>query len=93
MASALEVIPRTLAQNCGADVVRVLTEMRAAHSKPDGSGVYIGIDGNTGKIANMKDLDVWDPVSVKLQTFKTSIECACMLLRIDDIVSGIKKQK
>ena len=30
---------------------------------------------------------------MKLQTFKTSIECACMLLRIDDIVSGIKKEK
>jgi T-complex protein 1 subunit gamma len=27
-ASALEVIPRTLAQNCGAKVVRVLTELR-----------------------------------------------------------------
>jgi T-complex protein 1 subunit gamma len=41
----------------------------------------------------MKEADVWDPISVKLQTFKTSIECACMLLRIDDIVSGIKKEK
>lgn len=27
-ASALEVIPRTLAQNCGANVVRVLTQLR-----------------------------------------------------------------
>ena len=36
---------------------------------------------------------MWDPIAVKLQTFKTSIEAACMLLRIDDIVSGIKKEK
>ena len=41
----------------------------------------------------MKDADIWDPISVKLQTMKTSIESACMLLRIDDIVSGIKKDK
>lgn len=27
-AAALEVIPRTLAQNCGANVVRVLTQLR-----------------------------------------------------------------
>jgi len=72
--------------------VRTLTELRAKHAKA-GEGIYYGIDGATGKISNMKDLDIWDPISVKLQTFKTSIEAACMLLRIDDIVSGIKKEK
>lgn len=30
---------------------------------------------------------------MKAQTFKTAIEAACMLLRIDDIVSGIKKRQ
>ena len=93
LASAFEVIPRTLAQNCGADVVRVLTELRAKHSAADGSGLMFGINGNTGKIDNMKEAEIWDPVSVKQQTFKTAIESACMLLRIDDIVSGIKKPK
>lgn len=92
LASALEVIPRTLAQNCGADVVRVITELRAKHSVVDG-GLHQGIDGNTGKIADMRDSNIWDPISVKLQTFKTAIESACMLLRIDDIVSGIKKER
>ena len=53
----------------------------------------MGIDGNIGKIADMREANIWDPISVKLQTFKTSIEAACMLLRIDDIVSGIKKDK
>jgi T-complex protein 1 subunit gamma len=91
IASALEVIPRTLAQNCGSDVVRVITEMRAKHTKKD--GLQVGIDGETGKLANMKDLDIWDPVAVKIQTFKTSIECACLLLRIDDIVSGIQRKE
>jgi len=90
LASALEVIPRTLAQNCGADVVRTLTELRAKHSTPD--GFYYGIDGNSGKIADMKVADIWDPVAVKIQTLKTAIESACMILRIDDIVSGIKKK-
>jgi T-complex protein 1 subunit gamma len=41
----------------------------------------------------MRTANIWDPISVKLQTFKTSIEAACMLLRIDDIVSGIKKDR
>lgn len=30
---------------------------------------------------------------MKAQAFKTAIEGACMLLRIDDIVSGIKKKQ
>ncbi len=41
----------------------------------------------------MKDLDIWDPCAVKIQTFKTAIESACMILRIDDIVSGMKPSK
>ena len=71
--------------------MRVLTELRARHSAQDGSGLNWGINGNTGQIENMKEAEIWDPVSVKVQTFKTAIESACMLLRIDDIVSGIKK--
>ena len=68
-----------------------MTELRAKHSS--GEGLYFGIDGNTGKIADMREANIWDPLAVKQQTFKTSIEAACMLLRIDDIVSGIKKDR
>lgn len=69
-----------------------MTELRAKHANSS-EGLYWGIDGNTGKIADMRESNVWDPVSVKLQTLKTSIEASCMLLRIDDIVSGIKRDK
>lgn len=41
----------------------------------------------------MRQANIWDPLAVKQQTFKTAIESSCMLLRIDDIVSGIKKQR
>merc|ERR1719174_938228 len=33
LALALEVIPRTLVQNCGASVIRAMTELRAKHAK------------------------------------------------------------
>jgi len=70
-----------------------MTELRAKHATGSGDGLYMGIDGNIGKIVDMRTANIWDPISVKLQTFKTSIEAACMLLRIDDIVSGIKKDR
>lgn len=59
----MEIIPRTLSANCGADTVRILTELRAKHSEEN--GLFYGVDGNTGKIANMKDVGVWEPLSVK----------------------------
>jgi T-complex protein 1 subunit gamma len=41
----------------------------------------------------MTTYGVWEPHVVKSQTIKTAIESACLLLRVDDIVSGIKKGK
>lgn len=92
LASALEVIPRTLAQNSGGDVVRMLTDLRARHAAGGPNSKLMGIDGNSVTIENMEERAIWDPCAVKIQTYKTAIESACMLLRIDDIVSGIKKE-
>ena len=39
-------IPRTLAQNCGTNLIRALTKLRAKHSEKGGS--TFGIDGNKG---------------------------------------------
>jgi len=89
---ALEVIPRTLIQNCGADIVRTLTNLRAKHAK--GANPTWGINGETGALADMNELGIWEPVAVKVQTIKSAIETANSLLRIDDIVSGMSsKQK
>ncbi|GLG99436.1 T-complex protein 1 subunit gamma [Gryllus bimaculatus] len=89
VAQALEVIPRTLAQNCGANTIRTLTALRAKHATGNHSW---GINGETGELADMTELGVWEPLSVKLQTYKTAVETAILLLRIDDIVSGSKKK-
>lgn len=88
---ALEIIPKTLATNCGMDVVRTITELRAKHAEK--GNVAIGIDGNKKKITNMEDANVWEPVAVKNQVLKTAIEASCLLLRIDDVVSGVKKRE
>jgi T-complex protein 1 subunit gamma len=71
LASAFEVIPRTLAQNCGGDVVRMLTELRAKHSQAPTEdnprpGLMWGINGNTCKIENMETANIWDPCAVKI---------------------------
>eukprot|EP01105_Mastigella_eilhardi_P006343 TRINITY_DN17956_c0_g1_i1.p1 TRINITY_DN17956_c0_g1~~TRINITY_DN17956_c0_g1_i1.p1 ORF type:complete len:560 (+),score=182.50 TRINITY_DN17956_c0_g1_i1:191-1681(+) len=90
---ALEAIPRTLAQNCGCDVVRVLTELRAKHAQDPEKNWSWGVNGTKGGIVDMQELGIWEPFEVKAQTIKTAIEAACLLLRVDDIVSGIGKKK
>ena len=40
----------------------------------------------------MKELGILEPLAVKLQIYKTAVETAILLLRIDDIVSGSKKK-
>lgn len=88
---AMEVIPRTLIENCGGSVIRLLTALRAKHAEGPQNKNW-GIDGNKGVLADMTELKVFDPLAVKNQTLKTAIESACMLLRIDDIVSGMADQ-
>uniref|UniRef100_A0A8C6P552 T-complex protein 1 subunit gamma n=1 Tax=Nothobranchius furzeri TaxID=105023 RepID=A0A8C6P552_NOTFU len=90
VAQALEVIPRTLIQNCGASTIRVLTSLRAKHTQDN--SVSWGVDGETGSLSDMTALGIWEPLAVKAQTYKTAVETAILLLRIDDIVSGHKKK-
>ncbi|KAF7188526.1 T-complex protein 1 subunit gamma [Pseudocercospora fuligena] len=89
IAEAMEVIPRTLVQNAGASPIRVLTQLRAKHAE---GGSTWGIDGDAGKVVDMKDFGIWEPQAVKLQSIKTAVESACLLLRVDDIV-GAKQAK
>lgn len=63
IAKSLECIPRTLAQNSGADTIRLITELRAKHI--DKEGLQWGVNGNTGKIDNMQEIGVLETFNVK----------------------------
>ena len=92
VAEAMEVIPRTLIQNSGNSPIKVLTQLRAKHAEgyEDGehNGSTWGIDGDAGKVVDMKQFGVWEPMAVKEQSIKTAVESACLLLRVDDIVAA-----
>ncbi len=91
---ALQVIPRTLIQNCGGDPIRLLTELRAKHAA--GEAPSWGIDGIKGLLVDMAAVTnegIWEAHTVKSQTIKTAIEAACMILRVDDIVAGLVKRE
>ncbi|KAF2139249.1 uncharacterized protein K452DRAFT_254478 [Aplosporella prunicola CBS 121167] len=87
VAEAMEVIPRTLIQNSGSSPIRVLTQLRAKHAEAENGSTW-GIDGDSGKLVDMKEYGVWEPMAVKEQSVKTAIESACLLLRVDDICAA-----
>jgi T-complex protein 1 subunit gamma len=88
IAMALEVVPRILTSNCGANVIRTVTELRARHAL--GAESFWGVDGIKGEIADIRQLKIIEPAAVKIQALKTAVEAACMILRVDDVVSGTK---
>ncbi|MEM2674950.1 MAG: thermosome subunit beta [Candidatus Bathyarchaeia archaeon] len=92
-ADAVEAVPLTLAENAGLDPVDIMVALRAAHEKAD--GYRMGVDVFTGKIRDMLELNVVEPLRVKLQVIKSATEAANMILKIDDIIAakGIEKEK
>ncbi|KON33764.1 MAG: thermosome subunit [miscellaneous Crenarchaeota group-6 archaeon AD8-1] len=84
-AEALETIPLTLAENAGLDPIDIMVALRAEHEKADHQ--YFGIEVTTGKIKNMFDLLVLEPLRVKQQVIKSATEAANMILKIDDLIS------
>jgi len=86
-AEAMEIIPRTLAENAGLDPIDILVAIRAAHE--EGKHTY-GVNVYTGEIVDMKKLGVIEALKIKTQAIKSAAEAAEMILRIDDIISAGK---
>jgi thermosome len=84
-ASALEIIPRTLAENAGLDPVTTLIELRKAHA--DGQS-HAGINVYEGGVVDMKQANVVEPMRVVEQAIQSATETAIMILRIDDVISS-----
>jgi len=84
-AEAVEAIPLTLAENAGLDPIDIMVALRAEHEKSDRK--YFGIELTTGKIKNMLNLKVIEPLRVKQQVVKSATEAANMILKIDDLIS------
>jgi thermosome len=86
-AEALEAIPTTLAENAGLDPIDIISELRARHEKGE---IWAGVEVHTGKVKNMKEEGVFEPIAVKKQIIKSCTEAASMLLKIDDIIASGK---
>jgi len=90
-ADAVEIIPRTLAENAGLDPIDILVQLRAAHDKAN--GVVVGLDVFSGKTTDTSKLGIVEPLRVKTQAIKSASEAAEMILRIDDVIAAGKLER
>ena len=84
-ADAIDVIPRTLAENAGLDPIDSLVDLRSKHDAGETSS---GLDAYTGDVVNMEDDGVVEPLRVKTQAIESATEAAVMILRIDDVIAA-----
>jgi len=86
-ADAMEIVPRTLAENSGLDPIDILVELRAAHEQ---GKITYGVGVFNGSIVDAFSSGVIEPLKVKTQAIKSASEAAEMILRIDDVISASK---
>ncbi|WP_174242972.1 thermosome subunit beta [Haloarcula salina] len=84
-ADALEIIPRTLAENAGLDSIDTLVDLRAAHEDGD---VSAGLNVFSGDVENTLDTGVVEPTHAKRQAISSAAEAANLVLKIDDIIAA-----
>lgn len=88
-AEAMEIIPRTLAENSGLDPIDKLVELKAAHEK----GIKnAGLDVYTGKIVDMWKQGVIEPLRTKRQAVNSAVDAAIMILKIDDVIASKREE-
>jgi len=84
-ADALEVIPRTLAENAGLDEIDILIALRKAHKEGKTSA---GLNLYKGNVEDSFRNHVVEPLRVATQAVRSATEAATMILRIDDVIAS-----
>jgi archaeal chaperonin len=87
-AEAMEVIPRTLAENAGLDPIDILTKLRLDHQQQK---KWFGVNVFTGETMDAWQYGVIEPLKIKTQALSSAAEVAEMILRIDDVIMGGKQ--
>jgi chaperonin GroEL (HSP60 family) len=85
-ADAVDALPRTLAENTGADPIDTLVDLRATYDSEGRAGIIA--EGRTATVGDPLDAGIVDPAAVKHEAVESATEAATMVLRIDDVISA-----
>lgn len=85
-ANALEVIPKTLAENSGLDPIDAMIALRKAHTEDE--GWKYGVNVNNGSATNMLVEGVIEPKRVVAQAIRSAADISAQLMRIQLITTA-----
>ncbi|KAG0140192.1 hypothetical protein CROQUDRAFT_111246 [Cronartium quercuum f. sp. fusiforme G11] len=88
-AEALEVIPRTLAENAGLDSTEIVTRLYAAHQSDKANGQFMGVDIECEDNEGLKDTrpdQILDLLAATSWALRYGSEAAISILRVDSII-------
>ncbi|EEQ39321.1 putative T-complex 1 subunit theta [Clavispora lusitaniae] len=88
-AKAFEVVPRVLAETSGLDSTEVLSQLYAAHSAEDNSGLAKGVDVENSSedgLVDTTEAGIFDLLSTKQSAIDFATDAATTILSIDQII-------
>ncbi|GAA5901567.1 hypothetical protein JCM8208_001541 [Rhodotorula glutinis] len=85
-ADALEVVPRTLAENAGLDATDVLSKLYAAHQGDDTGAVGVDVEGENGGILDAPAAEIYDLLAATRWALRYGVDAAISVLRVDSII-------
>lgn len=88
-AEAIDIVPKTLAENGGLDSLDMLIRLRSRHEAGNRDA---GLDVYTGNVVDMAKMGIIEPLRVKIQAINSATEAASMILRIDDVIAAGKEK-
>jgi chaperonin GroEL (HSP60 family) len=86
-AEAVEIVPKTLAENSGFNAIDKIAELKNRHETDKNAG----LNAYTGEVMDMYSLGVVEPLRVKIQAILSATDAASLILRIDDVLASTKK--
>ncbi len=90
-AKALEIIPKTLAQNSALDAIEIMNKLRQKHFRED--DCKFGVNCFDGGIIDTYVNYVWEPTMLKENILNSATEAACTIISVDQTVKNPKSEQ
>ncbi|SCZ90117.1 BZ3500_MvSof-1268-A1-R1_Chr1-3g01787 [Microbotryum saponariae] len=85
-ADALEVVPRTLAENAGLDATETLSRLYAAHQADERGVIGVNIEGENGGLIDAEKHEIFDLLAATRWALRYGTDAAVSVLRVDSII-------
>ena len=90
-AKALEIIPKTLAQNSALDAIDIMNKLRQKHNKEN--DCKFGVNCFNGGIIDTYINYVWEPTILKENILNSATEAACTIISVDQTIKNPKSEQ